>query len=103
MPICAAGTLPGQGGLNRNILKVEPPWERSKMVVGGVTDMRARGNTKRIGRVRGEKLSGNTTPCKVTPVILHGAVSPAILHGVASPKTRGAGGRPSSEYCIDPT
>ena len=29
--------------------------------------------------------SGDTTPCKVTPAILHGVVSPAILHGVVSP------------------
>jgi len=31
--------------------------------------------------------SGDTTPCKVTPVILHGVVSPeVILYGVLSPK-----------------
>ena len=29
--------------------------------------------------------SGDTTPCKVTPVILHGVVSPDILHEVVSP------------------
>ena len=47
--------------------------------------------------LRGMGWSGDTTPCKVTPVILHG-IAPAILHGVVSPKMGcgrwGAGMRP---------
>ena len=38
------------------------------------------------------RFSGDTTPCKVTPVILHGVVSPAIqsteLRGPASDRVR---------------
>ena len=37
-------------------------------------------------------VSGDTTPCKVTPVILHGVASPVtavILHRVESPKSGG--------------
>jgi len=46
-----------------------------------------------MGAVCGKKggggaLSGDPTPCKVTPVILHGVVSPETLHGVVSPDTR---------------
>ena len=41
----------------------------------------------------GAQFSGDTTPCKVTPVILHGVVSPAgvTLHGVVFPEVQGSG------------
>ena len=32
-------------------------------------------------------MSGDTTPCKVTSVILHGVVTPVIPHGVVSPES----------------
>ena len=34
------------------------------------------------------RISGDTTPCRVTPVVLHGV--PVILHGVVSPEDEAA-------------